>query len=189
MKELIYATTNQYKLSTANAILGKYADITLVGLPGEIPDIPEIQVDSQEEVAIDKARKYYEIIKQPLIVMDSGLFIEDLNGFPGVYTKYALETIGIDGLICLVEPLENRAAYTMRTITYTDGVNVETFTSRVDGVMQTQKQGTNGRDYDLVFLVSGKGKTIAELTDEEKASLTCGAWKDLAGWLATKKEG
>jgi len=183
MKELTYATTNQYKLSTANAIVQKYTDIMLVGLSGEIIDIPEIQTDSQEEVAIEKARRYYDVIKRPLIAMDYGLFIEGLKGFPGVYTKYVLETIGIDGLIRLVEPLENRAAYTMRTIAYTDGTTVKTFSSRVDGIMQTQKRGTNGRDHDLVLLIPEKGKTIAELTNDEKADLTSSAWKAFAEWI------
>lgn len=188
MKKLVYATTNQYKLSTAQAIFKKYSKTILTSLPNNVPDIPEIQADTQEAVAIDKARKCYEIIKQPLIVMDSGLFINGLNGFPGVYTKYALETIGVDGLIRLFEQLENRTAYTMRTIAYIDSSTVKTFSSRYDGIMQTHKRGTNGRDYDLVFFIPEKGKTIAELTDEEKMDLTSGAWKQLAEWIE-KNEG
>ena len=92
---ITYATTNKYKLAGANqALLG--VGLTLTAPDRELPYVPEIQSDSQEEVSIDKAQKYYELLKNPLVVMDSGLFIKSLKGFPGVYTKYALDTIGIE---------------------------------------------------------------------------------------------
>ena len=83
--KLTYATTNPYKLAGANHALAGY-DLELVPLDKNLPDVPEIQSDDQTEVAIDKARKYYELLQQPLVVMDSGLFVESLGGFPGVYT-------------------------------------------------------------------------------------------------------
>ena len=55
---------------------------------GKKLDIPEIQTLNQKEVAIDKARKAYEILKQPLIVDDSGFFVNKYNNFPGVLTKF-----------------------------------------------------------------------------------------------------
>ena len=51
--------------------------------------------------------------------MDSGLFIKSLKGFPGVYTKYALDTIGIENIVKLLK--DDRGAYTQRTVTYLDG--------------------------------------------------------------------
>jgi len=55
---ITYATTNKYKLAGANqALLG--AGLTLTAPDRELPDVPEIQSDSQEEVSIDKAQKYY----------------------------------------------------------------------------------------------------------------------------------
>ena len=61
---ITYATTNKYKLAGANqALLG--AGLTLTAPDRELPDVPEIQSDSQEEVSIDKAQKYYELLKKP----------------------------------------------------------------------------------------------------------------------------
>ena len=122
---ITYATTNKYKLAGANqALLG--AGLTLTAPDRELPDVPEIQSDSQEEVSIDKAQKYYELLKSPLVVMDSGLFIKSLKGFPGVYTKYALDTIGIENIVKLLR--DDRGAYTQRTVTYLDGLEIKTFT-------------------------------------------------------------
>ena len=103
--DLIYATTNKHKLAGAlagakQALAG--TDINLIAPDKTLPDVPEIQSDDQAAVSVDKALKYYELLKHPLVVMDSGLFIDELNGFPGVYTKYALDTIGIDRIIQLL---------------------------------------------------------------------------------------
>ena len=92
--DLIYATTNKHKLAGAKQALTG-TSINLIVPDKTLPDVPEIQSDDQQAVSVDKALKYYELLKRPLVVMDSGLFIDELNGFPGVYTKYALDTIGI----------------------------------------------------------------------------------------------
>lgn len=115
------------------------------------------------------------------MVMDSGLFIDELNGFPGVYTKYALDTIGIDMIIQLLGATAR--AYTQRTITYFDGNKLQTFTLKLYGALLKEPRGNNGRNYDKYFLPDGKNKTLAEMTDEEKAELTANVWRELAEWL------
>ena len=152
---ITYATTNKYKLAGANqALLG--AGLTLTAPDRELPDVPEIQSDSQEEVSIDKAQKYYELLKSPLVVMDSGLFIKSLKGFPGVY------------------------------ITYLDGLEIKTFTYKVHGELLSEPRGENGCDYDKYFKVDGANKTIAEMSDDEKTDMIAVVWKELAQWLQQK---
>ncbi len=182
MKKMLYATTNSYKLLAANTALKDF-EITLEKLASETPDVPEIQGESQAEVALDKAKKYYEVLKQPLIVMDFGFFIEGLKGFPGIYTKHAIETIGVEGLINLASTIENRRAYTERTIVYTDGDVYKTFSYRCPGTILLEKRGTDGRDYDFVFCVDATGKTLAEMTEEEKATVSGDAWRELGQWI------
>lgn len=181
---ITYATTNKYKLAGANqALLG--AGLTLTAPDREqLPDVPEIQSDSQEEVSIDKAQKYYELLKSPLVVMDSGLFIKSLKGFPGVYTKYALDTIGIENIVKLLK--DDRGAYTQRTVTYLDGLEIKTFTYKVHGELLSEPRGENGRDYDKYFKVDGANKTIAEMSDDEKIDMIAVVWKELAQWLQQK---
>lgn len=178
--DLTYATTNKHKLASAKQALAE-TNINLIAPDKTLPDVPEIQSDDQEAVSIDKALKYYNLLKRPLVVMDSGLFIDELNGFPGVYTKYALVTIGIDRII---QPLGASArAYTQRTITYFGGNKPQTFTLKLHGALLKEPRGNNGRNYDKHFLPDGKNKTLAEMTDEEKAELTAEVWRELAAWL------
>ena len=178
--ELIYATTNKHKFAGAKQALAG-TDINLIAPDKTLPDVPEIQSDDQQAVSVDKALKYYDLLKRPLVVMDSGLFIDKLNGFPGVYTKYVLDTIGIDRMIQLLGGAAR--AYTQRTITYFDGNKPQTFTLKLHGTLLKEPRGNNGRNYDKYFLPDGKNKTLAEMTDDEKAALTAPVWRDLTTWL------
>ena len=177
---LTYATTNKYKLAGAKQALAG-TGVNLIAPDEALPDVPEIQSDDQTAVSVDKALKYYDLLKRPLVVMDSGLFIDELNGFPGVYTKYALDTIGIYRIIQL---RGGARAYTQRTITYFDGNKPQTFTLKLHGALLKEPRGNNGRNYDKYFLPDDKNKTLAEMTDEEKAELTAVVWRELAAWLS-----
>ena len=118
--DLIYATTNKHKLAGAKQALAG-TDINLIAPDKTLPDVPEIQSDDQEAVSVDKALKYYKLLKSPLVVMDSGLFIDELNGFPGVYTKYALDTIGIDRIVsCSAVPLVRTRSARLLTLMATN---------------------------------------------------------------------
>ena len=178
--DLIYATTNKHKLAGAKQALAG-TNINLITPDGALPDVPEIQSDDQQAVSVDKALKYYDLLKCPLVVMDSGLFIDELNGFPGVYTKYALGTIGIDRIIQLLGG--GARAYTQRAITYFDGNKPQIFTLKLHGTLLKEPRGNNGRNYDKYFLPDDKNKTLAEMTDGEKAELTAEVWRKLAACL------
>jgi len=177
--KLIYATSNKLKLQLAQQSLDSFG-ITLVDCAWQVP---EIQSMSQEAVAIDKARKLYKLVHKPLVAMDSGLFVETLDGFPGVYTKDIMQQIGIDGLLQLTAAHKKNKAYTQRTIAYTDGKIVKTFSSKCEGEIIPDKRGSNGRDYDLIFYLPKKKKTLAELSDVDKSKLTGEAWQQFGKWF------
>lgn len=183
--KLIYATTNSYKLSNANLALADYG-LELVAIDKNLPDVPEIQSDDQAEVAIDKAHKYYKLLKQPLVVMDAGLFVESLGGFPGVYTKYVIDTIGAAAVAKLVAA-GSPDAYVQRTVIYFDGQTPKVFTSKTHGKLVDTPRGSNGSGYHPYFIVDQTGKAIAEMTDAENGQITAPVWRELAEWLAKIK--
>jgi XTP/dITP diphosphohydrolase len=176
--QIIYATTNKHKLEIAQKALTDLG-ITLIG---QGADVHEIQAQSQEEVAIDKAAKLYQIIGKPLVAMDFGLFVEPLNGFPGIYTKDVINKIGMEGLLRLTAPYAHCPAYTERTVAYTDGTTTKVFSSRCEGEIITDARGTNGRDFDMNFYIPSLDKTIAELDMAEKSNITGQAWREFGAW-------
>jgi XTP/dITP diphosphohydrolase len=176
---LIFTTTNQHKIRSAQSVLGKYG----INVEGLALDIPEIQSDNPEEVIKDKVLKCFDKVKKPLVAMDSGLFIEELGGFPGVYAKYVLDTIGIDGIIKLTADLKSTRVFVQRMIGYTDGSEVKIFSSRGYGEIISEKRGTNGYNYDFIFYIPEKKKTLAELSLDEQVKVWGDAWDQLGEYL------
>ncbi|WP_297497322.1 XTP/dITP diphosphatase [Thermococcus sp.] len=145
---------------------------------------PEIQADTLEEVAEYGARWLAEKISGPFFLDDSGLFIEALNGFPGVYSAYVYRTLGIGGILKLMEGFSDRSAYFKSIIAYWDG-ELHIFGGRVDGEITAEPRGEGGFGFDPIFRPRGSDKTFAEMTTEEKNLISHRgkALKVFASWL------
>ena len=89
---ITYVTNNWAKIESAKQALAplgyKIENIKI--------DTPEIQADDVTEVAKYSAKWAAEKLKKPVLKNDTGLFVNSLKGFPGVYTHYASDTIGED---------------------------------------------------------------------------------------------
>jgi len=103
---LWFLTGNQGKLREASTLFSKF-DIEVKQLRAQII---EPQSDNLEEVARAKmaqALDYLPNKEHLLLVEDAGLFVGSLNGFPGVFSAYALQTIGCDGIIRMMKHLQS----------------------------------------------------------------------------------
>ncbi|ASJ01934.1 non-canonical purine NTP pyrophosphatase [Thermococcus profundus] len=145
---------------------------------------PEIQADTLEEVAEYGAKWLSERVDGPFFLDDSGLFIDHLKGFPGVYSAYVYKTLGIDGILKLMEGAGNRGAHFRSVIAYWDG-ELHLFTGRVDGEITLEPRGSGGFGFDPVFKPVGFNRTFAEMTTEEKNRISHRglALKAFATWL------
>jgi len=130
---------------------------------------PEVQADSLEEVAAWGASHVQERFDEPFILEDAGLFIESLQGFPGVYSKYVFFTIGLEGILRLLEGIENRNAVFRSVYAYkAPGKKPVLLIGECKGVIAKKKLGAHGFGYDPIFLPHGAQKTFGEMTVEEK---------------------
>jgi non-canonical purine NTP pyrophosphatase (RdgB/HAM1 family) len=73
-------------------------------------DIPEWQTMDHIRVVTEKARAAFERHQKPILVDDSGFYIEKYQQFPGVYSKDIYKMIGYDGLFALTKE-GDRAAF------------------------------------------------------------------------------
>ncbi|AEC51805.1 hypothetical protein PNA2_0889 [Pyrococcus sp. NA2] len=146
---------------------------------------PEIQSQSLEEVVRFGIEWLKDKVPEPFIIEDSGLFIEHLNGFPGVYSAYVYKTIGLDGILKLMEGVENRRAYFKSVIGFYYKNRSHLFVGVTHGVISTEKRGTFGFGYDPIFIPEGSKKTFAEMTIVEKNKLSHRgkALKEFYKWL------
>jgi len=80
-------------------------------------DLSEIQSDNLEEIAKFSLRSCPLIGKDLwYFVEDSGIFINHLNGFPGPYSSYVFKTLGLEGILTLLDKAHDRKAFFQSTI-------------------------------------------------------------------------
>jgi XTP/dITP diphosphohydrolase len=122
---LHYVTTNEGKVREAEAYLGD-------GVAALDYDYPEIQADSLEAVAAEGARSAFEYADGPVIVDDAGLYIEEFEGFPGPYSAYVENTLGIERVGRVARNEDATRAQFRCVIAYCDGKSFEASPEPVD---------------------------------------------------------
>lgn len=179
MFELIVATQNKHKLQEIQPLFGSrpihlksLADMKMV------PEIIENGSSFQENAAI-KARICYQAYKQPVIADDSGLEVFSLNNEPGIYSaRYAgpQADYKLNNRLLLQKmrsvPEGERQARFVCTVCYIDKSGEYFFTGYSAGVILAELRGEGGFGYDPLFYVPHLGKTFAELSMEEKNTLS-----------------
>jgi XTP/dITP diphosphohydrolase len=165
-KVAYFVTSNLHKFQEARRILSEYKIATAKLKVSAI----EIQDESTENIAKYSAQDAVKNCRLPLFVEDAGLFIEALNCFPGPYSKYAYNTVGLKGILKLMKNIENRNAHFLSVVAFATPEEQPTcFVGKVEGTISLQEQGTKGFGYDPIFEpLEGDGKTFAEMTTEEK---------------------
>ncbi|WP_313163424.1 XTP/dITP diphosphatase [Sedimentibacter sp.] len=133
-----------------------------------------------EENALKKATELHKLTKGIVIADDTGLFVDELNGDPGIYSaRYAGEPVSDKNnrelLLKNLEnvPFEKRTAYfkTVIAIVLEDGSKM-TAEGKVTGTIGFEEKGKNGFGYDSLFLAEDTGRTFAEMTDYEKNQIS-----------------
>jgi XTP/dITP diphosphohydrolase len=176
IRELVLATRNRHKGLELAALLGDLG-ITIRTLD-EFPDAPDVVEDGDtcEANAIKKARAIAELTGLPAVADDTGLEVDALGGRPGVYAaRYAGEDATYeDNCRKLLRelagvPRERRTARFLTVAAFalpSDGVRVAQGT--LEGVIAEEASGTLGFGYDPVFLIPELGKTLAQLSANQK---------------------
>ena len=180
MKKIIYSTGNKYKIKFANNILKRYG----VECDGVKLDLAEPQSLTQEEISEIKVREAYETTKKPTVCMDSGFFINCLNGFPGIYTSDMFKMLEDEDFIRLVDTRKDRSAYIQQTVAYFDGKNLKIFSTKAKGHVVSISEMKDGYDFDSFFKADKFNKLFAEMTENEKAKVWGTSWHDLGKFLA-----
>jgi len=179
MTRFVLATANVHKAEEMRAVLGAL-DVELLARPPEVPEVAETE-DTLEANAALKARALVAVTGLPAIADDTGLFVAALGGRPGVRSaRYAGENASDEqnvqkllGELVGVADLERQAQFrTVIVVAYPDGQSV-TSLGILDGYIARNPRGIEGFGYDPVFVPEGReGRTLAELTPEEKNALS-----------------
>lgn len=102
---ITFITGNKHKVKEAQGIFHQF-NIEVEHVDLGYPEIQGELIDVARFGAVDAARR----LGRPVIVEDAGLFIKALNWFPGTYSSYVQETLGNEGILKLMNNVEDRYA-------------------------------------------------------------------------------
>jgi XTP/dITP diphosphohydrolase len=182
---LCFATNNEHKLEEVVPLLKGSFDLLSLDQIGCQEELPETQ-NTLSGNSFQKADFVFQNFNTPCFADDTGLEVEALNGAPGVYSaRYAgTHRSSEDNINLLLENLkgsQNRKARFCTIITLV-GLSAEPlfFEGIIDGVIIEERRGNTGFGYDPVFMPNGHDLTFAEMSLEQKNTLSHRA-------IATKK--
>ena len=185
MKKITYVTGNWAKLESAKKALEPLGYV----VDNMKMETPEIQAEDVTEVAKYSAKWASRELGKAVLKNDSGLFVEALDGFPGVYTHYVDDTIGEDGLLKLMQGIENRKAYFKEAIAYCepDGEPI-VFEGYTYGTIALEKSGKYGWSWDFIFIPDGEDKTLGNFPDDIRWNFwSLDNYKKLVDYLSKKR--
>lgn len=186
MKEIVYVTGNESKIFSAKEMLEPLG----FTINNQKFPLTEIQADDVEEVAKCKAKEASEKLGKSVLINDTGLSIEALDGFPGPYTHYVDDKLGEDGILKLLENEDNRKAYFKEAFAYCEyGKEPVVITSYTRGVIAKEKSGQYGFSWDFIFIPDGYDKTMGCYPDEERCRVwNTDGYQKLADYLKAKED-
>lgn len=160
MKQILFITGNKDKLSEVTALIPSVQGVDL--------DLTEIQeLDAHKIIAakLAEAQKH-----QPgaLIVEDTSLYLDAMNGLPGPLAKWFVKAVGIEGIYKLAELFGSTRATAQTLIGYVDEGGIHFFEGSISGML-VPPRGTDGFGWDPLFQPDGYEITFAEMTPEEKS--------------------
>jgi len=167
--KILFATGNPGKLREVEA---RFAAL---GIEVEqlVDEYPEIQSDDLETVVDLGLDWLWERHKMAIIIDDSGLFINALGGFPGVFSAYVFKSLGCGGILKLMDGVKDRSAEFRCCAGFIglDGKKI-IVNGVAEGVIIHEKLGDSGFGYDPIFMPVGEKKTFAQMELDEKNSIS-----------------
>jgi XTP/dITP diphosphohydrolase len=173
---LIFATNNSNKLKEVKALLPQTIELISLSEIEFNEDIPETENTIEGNASL-KSRTIHNITQTNVFSDDSGLLVDALGGAPGVHSaRYAGEQKkdedNIQKLLKELEGETNRKAHFKTVMSLIVNGEEHLFEGIIYGTIIHEKRGTNGFGYDPVFIPDGYTKTFAEMSKEEKSSIS-----------------
>ena len=174
-QKIVLATANQHKLQEINAIAQKF-EIEFVKVDDGFDPIEN--GETFEENAYIKAFEAAKLTGKIAFADDTGLCVEKLDGRPGIYSaRYApTQETKISKLLQELEnvPENERNAFFICTMVAVspDGKILNKTIGKIEGKISTSANGVNGFGYDPIFYIPELQKTMAELTEDEKNTIS-----------------
>ena len=159
--QLRFLSRNPLKIKEAKSIL-ETVGVKIVPIEYKID---ELQTKDTEKLVKDKALKAYKYAGRPLFVEHTGLYLEQLNGFPGGLTQVFWDTLQANRFSALFGNTKNTSVIAKTFVAFIDGKQFHLFVGEISGNISPEPRGCRDFQWDCVFIPSGSTETFAEMGD------------------------
>lgn len=161
---ITFVTGNENKFKEIQAVL---SDIEMAAI-----DLPEIQELDSKKVILAKLEEAKKVIEGEVIVEDTSLVFDSMNGLPGPLIKWFIQALEPKGLAKLAERSDSQLAEAVVTIGYSDEKdNVLFFEGKIAGRIVSPR-GEAGFSWDTIFEPEGYDLTFAQMTATKKNKIS-----------------
>jgi XTP/dITP diphosphohydrolase len=161
--EIRFLSSNKFKIEETRKILALEG---LNVIPLEIK-IEELQTLDTERLVKDKLLKAFKFIGKPLFIEHTGLYMKQLNGFPGGLTQIFWDKIGADKFSDLFGKGSDTSVIARTHVGFCDGKKYFTFNGEIEGNISEIPKGNRDFQWDCVFIPNGFTQTFSELGDKK----------------------
>ncbi|WP_337152723.1 non-canonical purine NTP pyrophosphatase [Morganella morganii] len=158
-----FITKNDSKINEVNAIL----DMDNIEIIAAKYSIDEIQTEDVIALVKDKLFKAFKKVGRPVFVEHTGLYIDNLNGFPGGLTQIFWDKLEADKFSLLFGCGDNTKLVAKTTIGYCDAKKIYIFTGEINGRISSEPKGNRDFQWDCIFIPDGESETFAEMGDKK----------------------
>lgn len=173
--DLIFASHNENKVKEIRAILPQWLNILSLNDIDFHNEIEETGSTLEENAQI-KAETIYNLTGKNVFADDSGLFVEALNGAPGVYSARFAGTgnsqDNIEKLLQEMSGFSNRKAAFHAVFCVIWNGEISFLNGKVEGEILSESKGLDGFGYDPIFVPTGYQQTFAEMNPSEKNQIS-----------------
>lgn len=183
MQQILFASSNQSKLEQFQYVVDASGlKAKIVSVYKQFPDIEPYDEEyaTQFEIVEKGAREIYAQTKQPVVVEDTILEVDALNGLPGLHASDYLKDNGRTGLLKDLKGNANRSARITSIVGYFDGKLFISTKNVVEGRIAEKESYKDseptwvgpthhpfGGGFNSIFITNATGKTLADHSAKE----------------------
>lgn len=175
--EIVFVTGNANKLKEVQSILTQEVDNNnkTIHLINEALDLEELQDTDLNAIALAKGKQAVAALGKgkPVFVEDTALRFDEFNGLPGAYIKWFLKSMGLDKIVKMLEPFENKNAEAVTTICFAGSKGEYHIFQGITKGKIVSSRGPTTFGWDSIFEpLESHGLTYAEMSKDAKNAIS-----------------
>lgn len=162
-----YVSRNKAKIEETTRTLARFGIRVIAKQVGFL----ELQDDNIENVVRHKLEEAAKVIKGPVLVDDTGVFLAAYDKFPGALAGYVLRSLGYKGFLNLLNNEERNVTLETVAAIHIPGNGTKVFKGECRGRITESPTGVDNNAFplDRLFIPEGESRTFAEMDFEEKS--------------------